>query len=94
MFPRKSWEVLDGHPIDARSAVIAFTWYQALRRFSGASTRSIRFSPKAGSMTLRRKTVAWFGPGFVESVLPPPCPPGSVLHFRPWERAESYYDLC
>jgi len=37
-------------------------------------------------MTLRRSAVARYGPGSVEAVIPPPCPPCSVLRGRPLPR--------
>jgi hypothetical protein len=40
-------------------------------------------SLKVGSMTLRRRAVARCRPGFVEAVLPPPCPSCSVLRSGP-----------
>ncbi len=35
-------------------------------------------------MTLRRRAIAQYGPGIVEAVIPPPCPPCSVLHSVPY----------
>jgi len=37
-------------------------------------------------MTLRREATTWFRSGFVEAVIPPPCPPCSVLRGRPRKR--------
>ena len=34
-----------------------------------------------------------YGPGSIEAVIPPPCPPCSVLRSRPLSEAASYYDL-
>jgi len=43
-------------------------------------------------MTLRREVVTCFRSIFVEAVIPPPCPPGSVLHSAP-RGVLSEYDL-
>jgi len=48
---------------------------------------SEKVSLKAGSMTLRREATTWFRSGVVEAVMPPPCPPCSVLHSALWHRA-------
>jgi len=45
-------------------------------------------------MTVRREGVAVRGPVCCASVLPPPCPPCSVLRAPPREGAESYYEVC
>jgi len=42
-------------------------------------------------MAIRREATTWFRSVFVEAVIPPPCPPCSVLHSAPW--APSYSDL-
>jgi hypothetical protein len=34
-------------------------------------------------MPIRREAVTWFRSVFVEAVIPPPCPPWSVLHSEP-----------
>jgi len=52
------------------------------RRFR-ADSEVRQISLKAGSMALRREATTWFRSGFVAAVIPPPCPPGSVLHSEP-----------
>ena len=56
---------------------------------------SEKVSLKAGSMTLRREATTWFRSGVVEAVMPPPCPPCSVLHSALWHRANmTSADFC
>jgi hypothetical protein len=49
--------------------------------------RARGFSLKAGSLARRREVVTRLGSVFVEAVIPPPCPPCSVLHFEPLVRS-------
>ena len=73
---------------------LAFTWGQALRRFSGVSPRSTSSSLTAGAIARRRQAVPCFRSVLVESVLPPPCPPCLVLRSPPGEQDDSYSDRC
>ena len=94
VFPRKGREVLNGHPVDAGCAVIGFHLAPGVaqvlwRKYSlhQIVTQGWVHGDTPRSRHLLRSV-------FVESAIPPPCPPCSVLHSRPWEQAESYYDVC